>query len=200
MDAIRKRFTFANVVACLALLVALTGGAYAASLPKHSVGTKQLKKNAVTSAKVKDGSLTVADLAGLPAAPTYDASLAGSAPMPPTGSTATEIRTVNGVKFSLLCQGGAPGAVNVRIEAASAAAVAIDGVQTRSDSYPIGTNNVMTIKSSHAATVGLETGFRYTAFTGMVQADNAPAMFLSLHTWIESGNCYLRGVTSAVVH
>lgn len=200
MDAIRKRLTFANVVACLALLVALTGGAYAASLPKHSVGTKQLKRNAVTSAKVKDGSLTVADLAGLPAAPTYDAVLAGSAPMPASGTTVTEVRTVAGVRFSLLCQGGVPGSVDVKIESVSAPAVAIDGVQTRSDSYPVGTNNVMSMKSAHAASVVLETGFRYTAFTGMAQADNAPAMFLTLHTWIEGGTCFLRGVTSTVVH
>ena len=57
-----------NVVAYLALLVALTTGtAYAAEelpkkLPKHSVGAKQLKKNAVSTDKVKDGSLTGADV------------------------------------------------------------------------------------------------------------------------------------------
>jgi hypothetical protein len=50
------------VVACLALMVALGGTAYAASkLPKNSVGAKQLQANAVTSAKVKDGSLQSTD-------------------------------------------------------------------------------------------------------------------------------------------
>ena len=53
MKRIRSRLTFANVIACTALFVALGGGAYAATqLPKNSVGTKQLKKAAVTPAKL----------------------------------------------------------------------------------------------------------------------------------------------------
>lgn len=48
----------AMVVACAALFVSLGGVGYAAvTLPKNSVGTKQLKRNAVTSAKVKKHSL-----------------------------------------------------------------------------------------------------------------------------------------------
>lgn len=62
MKQIRRRLTFANVVSCLALFVALGGASYAATqLPKNSIGTKQLKKNAVTSAKVKNNSLQAAD-------------------------------------------------------------------------------------------------------------------------------------------
>jgi hypothetical protein len=58
----RPRLTYANVIATLALFLALGGGAaYAASLGKNSVGAKQLKKNAVTGAKVKDGSLSAGD-------------------------------------------------------------------------------------------------------------------------------------------
>jgi hypothetical protein len=54
----------AMIVACVALFVALGGTSYAAvMLPAGSVGTKQLKKNAVTGAKVKNGSLTGADIA-----------------------------------------------------------------------------------------------------------------------------------------
>jgi len=46
--------SYANVVATLALFVALGGASYAAfKLPKKSVGTKQLKKNAVTRQKVR---------------------------------------------------------------------------------------------------------------------------------------------------
>jgi hypothetical protein len=52
----------ANVVAFLALAVALGGTSYAAiTLPRNSVGPKQLKANAVMSAKVKNGSLLKKD-------------------------------------------------------------------------------------------------------------------------------------------
>ena len=71
-EGIRKRLTFANVVACIALFVALGSGAYAATqLPKNSVGSKQIKKNAVNSAKVKDRSLKAVDFkeGQLPAGP-----------------------------------------------------------------------------------------------------------------------------------
>jgi hypothetical protein len=53
------------VVACLALALSLSGAAYAVStaLPRNSVGTVQLKNNAVNSAKVKNASLRAADFA-----------------------------------------------------------------------------------------------------------------------------------------
>jgi hypothetical protein len=54
----------AMTVACIALAVALSGAGYAAvTLPRNSVGTPQLKKNAVNSAKVKDRSLRANDFA-----------------------------------------------------------------------------------------------------------------------------------------
>jgi hypothetical protein len=53
---------YANVASTLALVVALGGTSYAAvALPKNSVGTKQLKTNAVTSSKVKDSTLLSKD-------------------------------------------------------------------------------------------------------------------------------------------
>jgi hypothetical protein len=59
---LRPRLTYANVIASLALFLALAGGSYAAlQIPKNSVGNKQLKRNAVTSSKVKNGSLLVTD-------------------------------------------------------------------------------------------------------------------------------------------
>jgi hypothetical protein len=59
---IRSSLTYANVIATLALFLALGGGAYAAfKLPKNSVGSKQLKTNAVNSSKVKNGSLLAGD-------------------------------------------------------------------------------------------------------------------------------------------
>jgi hypothetical protein len=47
---LRRRPSGSMVVAFIALLVAMGGTGYAAiALPKNSVGTKQLKKNAVIS-------------------------------------------------------------------------------------------------------------------------------------------------------
>jgi hypothetical protein len=59
----RPKLTYANVIATLALFLALGGGAaFAAStLGKNTVGARQLRKNAVTGAKVKDGSLAAGD-------------------------------------------------------------------------------------------------------------------------------------------
>jgi hypothetical protein len=60
----RRRPSPAMVVSLLALFVALGGTGYAAlKLPANSVGAKQLKKNAVTGAKVKDFSLFTTDFA-----------------------------------------------------------------------------------------------------------------------------------------
>jgi hypothetical protein len=59
---IRSRITYSNVIASLALFIALGGGAYAAiKIPKNSVGSAQIKSNAVISSKVKPGSLLAND-------------------------------------------------------------------------------------------------------------------------------------------
>jgi hypothetical protein len=59
---IRASLTYANVVGSLALFVALGGVSYAAvKLPAASVGTDQLKQGAVTSSRVKDGTLLARD-------------------------------------------------------------------------------------------------------------------------------------------
>lgn len=61
----RHGMSYANVVSSLALFVALGGVSYAAvTLPARSVGTRQLKNNAVTGLKVRDHSLTGLDIAG----------------------------------------------------------------------------------------------------------------------------------------
>jgi hypothetical protein len=53
-----SHLTYANVVSTICMFVVLSGTAYAATtLPFNSVGPAQLKANAVSSAKVQDGSL-----------------------------------------------------------------------------------------------------------------------------------------------
>lgn len=62
MRRLRDNLTYANVTASLALFLALGGVAYATNaLPVGSVGTKQLKKGAVTGPKVRKGSLLASD-------------------------------------------------------------------------------------------------------------------------------------------
>jgi hypothetical protein len=62
MERIRRHVTFANVASLMALVFAMGGTGYAISaLPKNSVGTRQLKKDAVVSSKVKNGSLKALD-------------------------------------------------------------------------------------------------------------------------------------------
>ena len=64
VSRLKAGLTFPNVVAVLALFVALGGSAYAAGvLPANSVGTPQLKGGSVTSGKVKDGTLKAVDFA-----------------------------------------------------------------------------------------------------------------------------------------
>src|SRR5262245_50569164 len=62
MNRLKPRLTYANVVATLALCIAVGGSsAFAASqLGKNTVGPNQLKKNAVTTAKVKKEAITAA--------------------------------------------------------------------------------------------------------------------------------------------
>jgi hypothetical protein len=88
---VRRAPSPAMVVACLALIVALGGTSYAAiRLPANSVGTKQLKKGAVTGVKVKSNTLTgnqinESKLGKVPSAGNADsatnATTAGSAPV-----------------------------------------------------------------------------------------------------------------------
>jgi hypothetical protein len=59
----RPQLNYANVIATIALFVALGGAAIAAGLPKNSVGTKQLKRGAVTAAKLKRRAVTSGKIA-----------------------------------------------------------------------------------------------------------------------------------------
>jgi hypothetical protein len=64
MTLLRGKLTYANIVATLALCIAVGGAsAFAATqLPKNSVGTKQLKKGAVNAAKIKDEAVAEAKI------------------------------------------------------------------------------------------------------------------------------------------
>ncbi len=70
MQALKGKLTYANVIATMALFLALSGGvAWAAhkiganQLKSNSVGTGKIKKNAVTAKKIKAKAVTNAKLA-----------------------------------------------------------------------------------------------------------------------------------------
>ncbi|MEX2108364.1 MAG: hypothetical protein WD827_05715 [Solirubrobacterales bacterium] len=59
----RSKLNYSNVIASLALFVALGGVAVAAGLPRNSVGPKQLKRGAVTAVKLRNGAVTSVKIA-----------------------------------------------------------------------------------------------------------------------------------------
>jgi hypothetical protein len=61
---LRSRLTYANVTASLALFVALGGTGYAAiTLPRDSVGNKQIRGGAVRSSEIRNNSIQTRDIA-----------------------------------------------------------------------------------------------------------------------------------------
>jgi hypothetical protein len=57
------KLSYSNVIATMALFIALGGAAVAAGLPRNSVGANQLKRGAVTAAKLKKGAVVSGKLA-----------------------------------------------------------------------------------------------------------------------------------------
>lgn len=127
MFGLIRRPSPALVVACIALLVALTGTGVAAVsqlVPRSSVGTAQLKNDAVVSAKVKNGSLRRADFKSgqIPAGATGPAGPAGAAgaagPAGPAGAagpagTVTKLTAVANSSGSLARSQGTTSAGHV---------------------------------------------------------------------------------------
>jgi hypothetical protein len=62
MERLRGSISYANVVATLALIIAMAGGAYAAGLGRDSVKSKHIKDGQVKSQDVRDNGLTGTDV------------------------------------------------------------------------------------------------------------------------------------------
>jgi hypothetical protein len=90
---LREKLTYANVIATIALFIALGGASYAAvKLPKNSVGTKQIKNNAITGAKIKNGAVAGAKI---------DVASLGQVPKAASATTAsTAVTATNAVNAS----------------------------------------------------------------------------------------------------
>jgi hypothetical protein len=84
----RPRLTYANVTSSLALFVALGGTSWAVA--RNSIGNRELKRDAVTSSKVKNHSITASDLAASAAGRRGPRGAAGpSGPQGPPGIAPT---------------------------------------------------------------------------------------------------------------
>lgn len=59
---IRRRLSYANVASSVALFIALGGTSYALTLPKDSVGAKQLRRASVGASELRTGSVRSLDI------------------------------------------------------------------------------------------------------------------------------------------
>jgi hypothetical protein len=166
----------AMVVAFIALLAALGSSAYAQlTIPRNSVGNAQLKRNAVTSSKVRNGSLLRRD---------FRAGQLPRGPQGPQGPQGPEgPRGLTGERGPVGERGpagppGQPGATNVTVT------VGPEGMGNSIATCPVGTRatggggDVITPEAfltGSAPTVG--TGMIPTAWEAEAElADGAPAM------------------------
>jgi hypothetical protein len=98
MGKLRGRLTYANVMATIAVFIALGGASYAATLAKNSVGTKQLKKNAVTTTKLKKQAVTADKVKNRTlTGAQIDTSTLGTVPRANTANTATTANIANSI-------------------------------------------------------------------------------------------------------
>ncbi|MFL5845520.1 MAG: hypothetical protein ACJ762_12580 [Solirubrobacteraceae bacterium] len=142
-----------NLVAYLALFVALGGASYAAvALPRNSVGAAQIKKNAVTTAKVKNGSLVAADFK------------AGQLPAGAAGATGAKGDT------------GAPGAKGDTGAAGPAGPATGAAGGALSGSYP----NPTLVDNAVTPTKVARTSFAYSKETATTVTNNAGFITLNL--------------------
>jgi hypothetical protein len=54
---VARELTYANVMATIAVFIALGGGAYAVTIPRNSIGSAQIKKGAVNTSDIKPAAI-----------------------------------------------------------------------------------------------------------------------------------------------
>lgn len=126
----RRRIGFANVVAVLALFVALGGGAYAAAqAPKNSVTSKSIKNNEVKSVDLKNNQVKSEDIKnGTVKGSDVDESSLGEVPTA-TFASATNLRAAfsNGANINMDGTGGNQTVESATINAPVAGKLLITG-------------------------------------------------------------------------
>jgi hypothetical protein len=180
-----RRVSPAYVVSILALIVAATGGAYAASVAKNSVTSKAIKNGAVKGVDVKDNSLTGADIqestldgAQGPIGPAGPAGPTG--PAGPSASTFAARSGQNSVDFA-----GTAFARVVELDASSPTA-------------PLGETSLGKLSVSFPARINLTATVTFTNSGTTAPDDAAPECRLELFPAGPTGAEVGRPVTSEV--
>jgi hypothetical protein len=155
------------IVACVALVIALGGVSYAATvLPKNSVGTAQLQKKSVTASKLRKGSVNGAKVKdGTLLATDFQAGQLPQGPQGPKGDTgATGAPGVSGlqvvIKASPSIAPGASGHANATCPAGKKAIAG--GGTTEADtpvieSFPAGDEWIVSVRNDTGSPVILDT-------------------------------------------
>jgi hypothetical protein len=187
---IRRHLSFANVASLSALVFAMGGTGYALTIPKNSIGSAQIKRsavansdlraNAITTQKVKNGALEAADfkLGQIPAGPKGATGATG-----PAGGA------------------GPIGPIGPAGPAGSAAAFARVGPTGTLDAgTPSQNKNVVQANVQHDGTTGVGVycfgGLPFTARSAIVTVDSAGAIAASnqiasvaVQRGLNLGNC-----------
>lgn len=130
---ITSRLSFANVVSVLALFVALGGTAWAATaLPPNSVGTKQLKNQAVTTAKIHRGAITTPDLK-------FPLASAGTSSSTPVSLNTGQSADVAKAALNFTHAGNALSMATVELRAGKSGAIVSLTIVHNQHTHPLGT-------------------------------------------------------------
>jgi hypothetical protein len=164
MGFLRRHLTYANVVASLALFLALGGAAFAATqLPRNSVGTGQLKPEAVTSGKI--AKKTRNQLRGV------------QGPQGPQGKTGKA-----GAKGAT----GARGATGASGAAGTKGAAGTDGTGPAFEVFATGKAIATSPSSTVIATQGLAAGAYVLSANVVVEGSGEPTVTCNLNAGGES--------------
>jgi hypothetical protein len=102
LERLKARLTYANVMATLALFIALGGSSYAAlKLPHNSVGSAQIRSGAVSSSEIRDRSIRLRDVS-LSARSSLKGQQGAIGPQGPAGVPATKMFAAVSSSGSLL--------------------------------------------------------------------------------------------------
>jgi hypothetical protein len=192
---IKGKLTFANVVSCLALFVALGGASYAAfQLPKNSVGSKQIKKGAVTAAKLSAAAKRALRGATGPqgkegaTGPQGPGAISFEAPAP---ETYADLRTFNGVRVRAYCEP----AGGVAIALASSAGGGTLDVTGTANSYEVG-EETFPIDLSGGSSVAVNgiSGPHQADLDAIARDTAVSAAFGRFDLHLEAPGCVLRGM------